>query len=283
MREEINWEKIWAEKFEERRQLMREGKDIDAEYWSKRAESYSDGQTTNGFEYGRKAVEALHELITPESEVLDIGAGPGTLLIPFATKVAKVTAVEPAIGMIECLKRNAEQREIENFETINSTWQDVEISDIDQRFDLVICSHAVWFFKDLWEQLRRMEQASKEYCCLVNGVTPYGDFDILWREVMGEERKRPFGTEQNVLYNILYEWGRHTNVKMVSYTSQIPIESWITSREMLFDRYIDVTPEVKKLIREHVSDRAQDGVYKIDGQAAVMWWKTHGLDGSRMK
>ena len=273
MRKEIEWEKMRAEKFEEQRRLMRDGKDIDAEYWSKRAQSYSDEQTTNDFEYGRKAVEALHELITPESEVLDIGAGPGTLLIPFATKVRKVTAVEPAIGMIECLKRNAEQRGIENFETINSTWQDVEISDIGQRFDLVICSHAVWFFKDLWEQLQRMEQASKEYCCLVNGVTPYGDFDILQRKVLGEERKRPFGTKQNVFYNILYEQGRHVNIKMISYTSVIPMESWITGREMHFDRYLDVTPEVKKVIREHISERAQDGMYEIEGQAAVMWWK----------
>ena len=46
--------------------MMREGKDIDAGYWSKRAECYSDGPTTNDFEYGRKVVEALHELITPE-------------------------------------------------------------------------------------------------------------------------------------------------------------------------------------------------------------------------
>ncbi|MDP2753680.1 MAG: class I SAM-dependent methyltransferase, partial [Nitrospirota bacterium] len=120
MSEEIDWKKIWAEKFEERRQMMREGKDIDAEYWSKRAESYSDGQTTNNFEYGSKVVEVLHELITPEFEVLDIGAGPGTLLIPFAKKVKKVTAVEPAVGMIECLKRNAEQKGIENFEIMNS-------------------------------------------------------------------------------------------------------------------------------------------------------------------
>ena len=66
MREVVDWEKIWAEKFEEKRQMMREGKDIDAGYWSKRAECYSDGQTTNDFEYGRKVVEALHELITPE-------------------------------------------------------------------------------------------------------------------------------------------------------------------------------------------------------------------------
>ena len=269
----IDWEQLWIARFEESRQTMRDGKDIDSEYWSKRAASYSDGQTTNDFEYGRAVVDALHEVMPPESEVLDIGAGPGTLLIPFAEKANQVTAVEPATGMIDCLKKNARARGITNFETINSTWQDLEISLIAGRFDLTICSHAMWFFKDLWEQLRRMETVSRRYCCLVNGVTPYGDFDLLWKKVMGETWKRPFGTDQNILYNILYEGGRYANVKMVSYTSATPVESWITSREMLFDRYTEVTPEIKEQIREHISLRAEDGMYTIDGQAAVMWWE----------
>jgi len=89
---------------------MRECKDHGAEYWSRRAESYSDCQTTNDFEYGRGVVEALHELINLDSIVLDIGAGPGSLVIPFAKNVKKVIAIEPAISMIKCLKRNAERK-----------------------------------------------------------------------------------------------------------------------------------------------------------------------------
>lgn len=42
--------------------------------------------------------------IRPDSRVLDIGAGPGTLAIPFAQRVAHVTAVEPADGMISILR-----------------------------------------------------------------------------------------------------------------------------------------------------------------------------------
>ena len=42
--------------------------------------------------------------ITEESHVLDIGAGPGTLAIPFAQKVAHVTAVEPAEGMCSVMR-----------------------------------------------------------------------------------------------------------------------------------------------------------------------------------
>jgi len=118
-----------------------------------------------------------------------------------------------------------------------------------------------------------MELVSKGYCCLINEVTPYGDFDILWQNVMGDKWKRPYESDQKVLYNILYDAGRFPNIKMISYTEVIPVESWIASREMLFDCYIEVTPEIKEMIRAHISDRSEDGMYRIMSQSAVMWWK----------
>jgi len=65
--QELNWEQLWIERFEESRQTMRDGKDVDSEYWSKKAASYSDSQITNNFEYARAVVQALHEVIIPES------------------------------------------------------------------------------------------------------------------------------------------------------------------------------------------------------------------------
>ena len=44
-------------------------------------------------------MEAVKDIITPDFEVLDIGAGPGTLAIPFAERVRKATAVEPSKGL----------------------------------------------------------------------------------------------------------------------------------------------------------------------------------------
>ena len=65
--QELNWEQFRIERFEESRQTMRDGKDVDSEYWSNRAASYSDSQITNESEYGRAVVKALHEVTIPES------------------------------------------------------------------------------------------------------------------------------------------------------------------------------------------------------------------------
>jgi len=48
------------------------------EYWDKVAADFSQWNKLNDYEYGRNAIEAMQEIINPDFEVLDIGAGPGT-------------------------------------------------------------------------------------------------------------------------------------------------------------------------------------------------------------
>lgn len=63
---------------------------IKTEDFDRVARDYSEWNKSSAYEYGRKAVEAVREIISPDFKVLDIGAGPGPLAIPFAAKVRKV-------------------------------------------------------------------------------------------------------------------------------------------------------------------------------------------------
>lgn len=269
---EANWEKLWKAKYKERERMMR--RDVGIEYWDKRAEDFSDSRKTNDYEYGRKVMKALDEVIDSNSEVLDVGAGPGTFIIPFARKVRKITAVEPSKGMVEMIKRNAAEEGIENFEIINKTWQEVD-SKIARKYDLVICSLILWVFKDVWEQLKRMEQASKAYCCVVEGVGDWNSRERkLWHKVMGEIEKPNYSTYP-LIYNILYSKGRFPNVKIISYISERSVENKIRHRKLFFQRYIEVTPNIERIIRDHVLEYSKDGKYREEGRAAVVWWNVH--------
>ena len=64
---------------------------------------------------------------TPQSRVLDIGAGPGTLAIPFAQKVAHVTAVEPADGMVSVMREQMAEFGVNNITVVQKRWEDVEV------------------------------------------------------------------------------------------------------------------------------------------------------------
>ena len=280
MQEEvIDWEKIWEKLYEEREKMKR--KESGIKVWDKAAERFLESRKANDYEYGRKVVDAFKEVITPESEVLDIGAGPGTFVIPFARTVKKVTAVEPSNGMVEYLRRNAEEAGIENFELITKKWEDIDLSTIAGKFDLVISTIVAWMFKDIWNYLERMEKASKGYCCLVEGIGGYreGRFDELWQKVTGKDYAEWSRTypNSNFFYNILYNRERFANIKIINYATQRSVDSWVRFMEDFFDGYItEMTPEVRKIIKEHAIENAEDGEIKSQNSAAVIWWKAKG-------
>ncbi len=272
---QVDWEKIWAEKFEARKRMMR--KDYEVEDWSKRADDYSDSRRTNDYEYGRKVLNTLvcYEALNSDSEILEIGAGPGTFVIPFARRVKKITAVEPAKGMIEKIIRNAEEEGIENFEIINKTWQEVSISAIARKYDLIISSIVLWMFKDAWEQLKRMEQASKGYCCVVTGTGDWnGEEQKLWHKVMGDV-KRPEYLEYPLIYNLLYSKGRLPNVRMINHVSERSVDNMITMKRIFIDKYTEVTSAIERMIEEHVLENSDGGKCRKEGNAAVIWWNVH--------
>lgn len=274
--QEIDFEKEWKTIYEEKERTVKR-KTNGIEIWDKAAERFSESRKENDYEYGRKVAETLHEVITPESEVLEIGAGPGTFVIPFARKVRKVTAVEPSNKMIEYLKKNADEAGIENFELITRIWEDVDLSKINGKFDLVISTTVAWIFKDIWNYLEQMESASKGYCCLVEGIEGYreGRFDELWQKVTGKDYSEWARTypDSNLFYNILYGRGRYANVGIINYATQRPLDSWVTFMEDFFESYVEMTPEIRKIIKEHATETAEDGMIRSENSAAVIWWK----------
>ena len=75
-------------------------------------------------------------------------------MISFAKRVKKITALEPSKGMIEKMRKNAQDEGIKNFDIINKTWQEVNTFEFVRKYDLVIYLIVLWIFKDGWEVVR---------------------------------------------------------------------------------------------------------------------------------
>ncbi len=75
--------------------------------------------------------------ITSQFHVLDIGAGPVTLAIPFAQKAARVTAVEPAEGMCSVMKEKMSEFSLSNIRVVQKRWEDVDVAvDLEPPYDV---------------------------------------------------------------------------------------------------------------------------------------------------
>jgi ubiquinone/menaquinone biosynthesis C-methylase UbiE len=94
-------------------------------------------------EYPPELIAALTALL-PEANasVLDVGAGIGHLSIPLATRGYAVTAVEPALGMLQSLQHRAQTAGV-SLHTVQGAAEELPFDDA--QFDLVLVADVVHF------------------------------------------------------------------------------------------------------------------------------------------
>ncbi|WP_243684633.1 hypothetical protein [Methanosarcina barkeri] len=83
----VDWVRFWEDNYDARSKIM--FRDYELDDWSERAVDYSESRRTNNYEFGGSVYStlALHGVVSPHSRVLEVGAGPGTFVIPFAKKL----------------------------------------------------------------------------------------------------------------------------------------------------------------------------------------------------
>ncbi len=271
----IKWENL----FDSRLNLM--NRDYSIDDWSNRSDDYSESRKTGNYQYGRAVYQLLSKngIVSSSSQMIEIGSGPGTFVIPFAEKIHHVTAIEPADGMIEKIKENASQAGVSNFNIIPKIWQDVDTNCLFKSHDLVISSTVIWMFRDICKQIHRMEEISSGYCCLCAGIdsmTNQGNnnSDDLWIKMIGNTQ-RPLFPEYPLIYSILYENGIYPEIRMIEHTSRRTPENMMKMYFIFYNLFTELTPEKKEIINQHVMKNLKDdGKFEMKFKTAVLWWKS---------
>ncbi|WP_148705682.1 class I SAM-dependent methyltransferase [Methanosarcina siciliae] len=268
----IDWVRLWEDSYDSRSKMMR--RDYEINDWTERAEDYSESRRTNQYEFGESVYAALdlHGAIPPHARVLEVGSGPGTFVIPFARRVDHVTAVEPAEGMIRMIRQNAAEAGVNNYSVIPKIWQDVNSSELQDRYDLTITSTVIWMFRDIMAQIRRMEEVTQGHCCIVGSIGTGQRFEAeLWKKIMGDVPS-PQYSEFPVIYNLLYEHGRVPQVRVIDYTSMRTFENMFRMYRVFYSIYTEITPEVEEAIRDALYRDSGDGPCVRKYRSAVVWW-----------
>jgi SAM-dependent methyltransferase len=269
---DIDWVRFWEDSYDSRSRIML--RDYELDDWSERAEDYSESRRTNQYEFGESVYETLnrHGAISPHARVLEVGSGPGTFVIPFARRVDHMTAVEPAEGMVRMIRQNALEAGVKNYDIIPKLWQDVNITELRGRYDLTITSTVIWMFRDIMAQVRRMEEVTGGYCCVVGGIGTGQTFEAeLWKTIMGDT-PRPQYPEYPLIYNLLYMHGRVPQVRIIDYTSMRTPENLLRMYRVFYSIYTEITPEVEETIREALYRDSGEGPCVRKYRSAVVWW-----------
>lgn len=181
-----------------------------ADFWDRRA---------RGFHRATKATvgtdplfSVLQKVVTPQTTVLDVGAGTGRFALALAPQARHVTVVEPNASMLNYLRQDAAAAGISNISEIPTTWQDAPD---DLQADIVICSHVLYPIRDIVPFLTKLHAATRQFCyILMRAVQFDAILDHLWRAFHHEPRHQS-PTYIHAL-DVLYEMGIYANVTIVT-------------------------------------------------------------------
>ena len=262
----------WIKEFN-RRQALYEGK-TGLGYWESRARDFSEMRSSRNWEFGRRILKTLYRELPEKAKVLDIGAGPGSLLVPFSEKLGEFTAVEPSTAMLSELKKNASKARISNFSVLTQNWENIKTSALEGSFDLVIISITLWMFRDLPEQIKRMEKCSRGLCSVVACIDDNrgNSEDSLWEKILGDV-PRPSYSEFPFIFNLLYKMRRSPEVRFIEYQAERSLNAKIQQQKLFYAKYVRLTPQTEQIIENEVRKHSHNGIVTENYISAVVWWK----------
>jgi SAM-dependent methyltransferase len=272
---EIDWNEVWKSQMI-RNQKSSPGRDC-ARIWDSRESALRFWNMCR--EERSRIDQAVWETeVTQESRVLDIGAGPGTLAIPFSEKALEVTAVEPAGGMCSVMREKMAEFGRENITIVEKRWEDVDVNrDLTPPYDIVIASFSLGM-QDIRSAIEKMIRASSRFVYLYHfaGETSWDrQWQVLWPKLHGRDYYP--GPKCDVLYNVLYQMGVYPHVRPFRLDHSQKFSTLDEAVATLAPQAQAQTEEQRMVLREYL-----DGVMQKENGALLqpgssmrvkIWWE----------
>nr|AGF93417.1 methyltransferase type 12 [uncultured organism] len=200
--EDIDWNRQWRKFYTFK--YSRDSDQDKVEKWEEVSERFNRSLNSESslLSYVQKFLEKIE--LSYDSSVLDIGSGPGTISIPIAKRVRKVTALDYSENMLDLLKENARKENLENINCVNKDWRKVKIGEDIPEHDVVIASRSMGGM-GLKDKLLKMKDAARNDVYLT-ATAKVSDFEgDVYHKVLGREEVPE--SEYIYYYNLLYEMG----------------------------------------------------------------------------
>lgn len=274
--QKIDWSAAWADGQRRSRSERPYG---DPSFWNKRARKFSERQTEkNG--YSQAFLSRLN--LEKGLSVLDVGCGPGTLALPLAEKVGRVTAIDFSEVMLSILKERMEAARLQNIDPvlmgIDDEWESRGLIP----HDLVIASRST-ATHDLQGMLSKLTRFARKEV-VITAMVGKGPFDPRIFEAAG--RKREAGPDYIYVINQLYRMGIYASLDFIVQNIERSYESHEAAIEdcgwMMEALTQDEKARLSRFFKDNLEKR--DGRWFLSKAEPVRWavirWRPNGENGA---
>jgi SAM-dependent methyltransferase len=243
----------------------------DLDFWEKRAPSFSDHAKKTHYP------NEFIKLIAPQPDwtVFDMACGGGTLAIPLAHRVRRVTAVDFSPSMIDIVKRACAERDITNVDALLGEWDgDWDALGIGT-YDIAIASRSLRadnsapYIKKLMGAARRKVFIS----------APVGSGPMDMRMLGFAGRETSIKSDYRQFLDVFETMGIKANVDFIEENHN---NCWPSVQDAVKDNlwmFFGITPEEEERLQLYMKENlipTDDGValnYERICRWAVMWWE----------
>lgn len=262
---EVDWLKYWQEALKQKTDKNKDW-DTAAPHFHKRAkkDDYHD--------------LLFSKLILNENDsLLDLGCGEGSITLPIAKQVRKVTGVDSSTKMLELLNKRAQEQNIKNVDTILKSLEDISYEEIGD-YDVVLASRSLNGIIPIEETLKTINEIANKYVFITLFGPENWKIEKEFNEYIGKENK-PF-PEYNYMFNILYNMGIYANIERLdikAYREYSSIEEAMDNGKFRLDLLNDdEKAQLRKYLNEILKKDSETGkLYNEKDKAdwILIWWK----------
>lgn len=243
-------------------------------FWDSRAEEFN--QRGNGEKRLNKIIELLacKGMLTSESNVLDIGCGPGKYAVEFAKRVQLVTGVDVAPRMIACAQENAAKEGLANIEFKVADWEELDLNSLgwNKKFDLVVASMCPAI--DNKAALEKMVNASRGYCFMSSFIERTDTVkDYLSKHIIVQPRAKVGYDKIYCSFNILWLMGFYPEITYIDteWEHAMPIAKAVDFYCAYFALRQELNSEQKTFIQSYLEQIAKNGLVTETVKAKIAW------------
>lgn len=211
---------------------------------------------------------------TPDTTVLDVGAGTGRQTLQLAPHVGRVIAVEPSPSMREFLAGEIEEYGCDNVELVAGRWQDARVS----KADIVVCANVFYDVQDLVPFVEKLDSHARDACFAeITFRHPVARLNEMWRRFQGVQR--PERPDYFDAVAVLHQMGIYANVAI----ERVPASFWYPSLGEAVESYrrrlhlpanSEKIPELRTYIQERsreIGGRIYPGPERR--RIVILWWE----------